>query len=100
MDGSSETILPVCRKNFPNRATVRPDDVAKALGPLLEVNEDLATDLEANKLGQKDWVKDFGDLILDRTWTRFLEEQIDESRSRFENQRSRVRYRSLKASFR
>jgi hypothetical protein len=55
-------------KNFPNGATVRPDDVAKALGPLLEVNEDLASYLETNKLGQKYWIRDFGDLILDRTW--------------------------------
>ena len=55
-------------KNFPAGVTVRPDDVAKALVPLLEVNQDLSTYLEANKLGQKYWIKDFGDLILDRTW--------------------------------
>lgn len=56
------------QKNFPSGAIIRPDDVAKALVPLLEVNQDLSTYLEVNKLGQKYWIRDFGDLILDRAW--------------------------------
>lgn len=55
-------------ESFPNGSTVRPDDVAKVLIPLLEVNEELAEFLAENKLKQKYWIKDFVDLILDRTW--------------------------------
>ncbi len=55
-------------KNFPDGATVRMDDVAKALVPLLEVHEDLQNALSQKKLKQKYWIQDFGDLILDRAW--------------------------------
>lgn len=55
-------------ESFPNGSTVRPDDAAKVLIPLLEVNENLAEFLAENKLKQKYWIKDFVDLILDRTW--------------------------------
>jgi hypothetical protein len=54
--------------NFPTGALIRRDDVAKALFPILEVNETLRTCLDANKLRGKFWVKDFVDLIIDKTW--------------------------------
>lgn len=53
---------------FPNGATIRRDDVALAMVPLLEVNEDLGTYLQTNKLTQKYWIRDFADLIVDRAW--------------------------------
>lgn len=54
--------------NFPKGSTVRRDDVAKALYPILEVNETLREYLEANKLRGKFWVRFFADLIIDKTW--------------------------------
>ena len=57
-------------KGFPQGVVVHPDDVAKALVPLLEVNKPLGDYLAANKLKQKYWVRDFGDFILDRCWTK------------------------------
>jgi hypothetical protein len=54
--------------NFPTDSRVRPDDVAKALEPLLEVNEDLKKYLSANKLKQKYWTGWFTELVIDRTW--------------------------------
>jgi hypothetical protein len=54
--------------HFPKGATIRPDDVAVALIPLLEVHEPLGKYLQANKLTQKYWIRNFADLIVDRTW--------------------------------
>ena|SRR5690242_13877363 len=54
--------------NFPEGALIRRDDVAKALIPILEVNEILKDQLNANKLRGKFWIRDFADLIIDRTW--------------------------------
>jgi hypothetical protein len=56
------------KQNFPAGATIRCDDVAKALLPVLEVSEALNDFLASKKLKQKYWIKYFGDLILDRTW--------------------------------
>jgi hypothetical protein len=56
--------------NFPNGATVRPDDVAKTLTPLLEVDDLLTNHLAARKLKQKYWKRYFCDLVLDRCWAR------------------------------
>lgn len=55
-------------KNFPEGATIHQDDVAKALMPLLEVNERLIDVLSAKRLKQRYWIRDFCALILDRTW--------------------------------
>ena len=54
--------------NFPEGSRIRRDDVAKALIPILEVNETLKDALSENKLRGKFWIKDFADLIIDRTW--------------------------------
>lgn len=54
--------------NFPEGSKIRRDDVAKALIPVLEVNETLKDKLNELKLRGKFWIKDFADLIIDRTW--------------------------------
>lgn len=54
--------------NFPKGALIRRDDVSKALIPILEVNEVLKDELSESKLRGKFWIKDFADLIIDRTW--------------------------------
>jgi hypothetical protein len=56
--------------NFPAKSPIRHDDVAKVLEPLIEVNEALRGYLNENKLKQKYWVRDFTDLVIDRTWTK------------------------------
>jgi hypothetical protein len=57
------------RGNFPADSVVRPDDVAKALLPIIEVDGNLRTYLDANRLTQKYWISYFTDLAIDRTWT-------------------------------
>jgi hypothetical protein len=54
--------------NFPVGALIRHDDVAKALIPILEVHEGFKTFRETAKLRGKFWIKDFADLLTDRTW--------------------------------
>ena len=56
------------RENFPDDAPIRRDDVAKALHPIIEVNETLKKYLNSEKLRGKFWIKFFVDLIIDRTW--------------------------------
>jgi hypothetical protein len=54
--------------NFPPGSLIRRDDVSKALIPILEVNELLRDELNNSKLRGKYWIKDFADLIIDKTW--------------------------------
>ena len=54
--------------NFPEGSLIRRDDVAKALVPILEVNETLKDALNESRLRGKFWIRDFADLIIDRTW--------------------------------
>jgi hypothetical protein len=61
--------------NFPKGSKIRRDDVAKALIPILEVNEILIGALNSKKLRGKFWIKDFADLIIDRTW-----EELDKAK--------------------
>ncbi|MBZ9737974.1 MULTISPECIES: hypothetical protein [unclassified Mesorhizobium] len=56
------------KAGFPNGAAVRPDDVAKAIKPVLEVNEILNAHLNVKRLTQKYWISYFADLIIDRAW--------------------------------
>ena len=65
---------------FPKGAKIRRDDVAKALIPILEVHEDFTDFREVNKLRGKFWIKDFVDLIIDRTWDRLQEDENDGKR--------------------
>ena len=57
-------------RTFPTGTTVRPDDVAKMLTPLLDVDDLLTAHLADKKLKQKYWRRYFCDLILDRSWAR------------------------------
>jgi hypothetical protein len=68
------------RRNFTPDSRVRPDDVAKVLEPLIEVNKDLRNYLDAKKLKQKYWVRDFTDLVIDRTWTEISKGAADEKK--------------------
>jgi hypothetical protein len=54
--------------NFPLNSAIRRDDLALALVPIVEVNEDLKNFLAARKLTQKYWITDFCHLIIDREW--------------------------------
>lgn len=56
--------------SFPKDASVRPDDVAKALMPILEVDDILRNKLAEDKLRQKYWISDFTDLIIERVWSK------------------------------
>lgn len=60
------------KEQFPRDSKIRPDDVAKPMLSLLEVNESLKAALGAKKLTQKYWISDFADLILDRTWAEII----------------------------
>lgn len=54
--------------NFPANSLIRRDDVAKGLIPILEVHEDFKQFRNDHKLRGKFWIKDFADLLIDRTW--------------------------------
>lgn len=54
--------------NFPAGALIRSDDVAKGLIAILEVHEGFKDFRNAEKLRGKFWIKDFADLLTDRTW--------------------------------
>lgn len=56
------------RGNFPHNAPIRRDDVAKGLHPILEVHEAFKDFRNAEKLRGKFWIRDFADLLIDRTW--------------------------------
>ena len=56
------------RENFPEGSRIRPDDVSKALVPILEVHENFQDKLADEKLRQKFWNVWFAELIIDRTW--------------------------------
>lgn len=60
--------------NFPNGALIRRDDVAKALFPILEVHEGFKDYRNREKLRAKYWIRDFADLLVDRTWKELEEE--------------------------
>jgi hypothetical protein len=55
--------------NFPPGSTVRHDDVAAVLVPILDVEPLLTDFLNEQKLKQRYWRRHFCDLILDRCWT-------------------------------
>jgi hypothetical protein len=60
--------LDFLQSEFPNGSTIRRDDLAFSLLPVLEVNEALGAYLQEQKLTQKYWFRDFADLIVDRAW--------------------------------
>jgi hypothetical protein len=54
--------------NFPPGALIRRDDVAKGLIAILEVHEGFKEFRNIHKLRGKFWIRDFADLLTDRTW--------------------------------
>jgi hypothetical protein len=56
------------QEEFPKGINPRPDDVAKSLLPLLEVNVDLQEQFDERTLKQKFWYSYFADLIIDKKW--------------------------------
>lgn len=56
------------RKTYPDGATVRVDDVAKVLLPIVDIDEKLRAMLSKEKLRQKYWRRYFCNLILERCW--------------------------------
>jgi hypothetical protein len=61
--------------NFPDGSVVRRDDVAKALKPIVEVDEGLRAKLNEDKLTQKYWIAYFTDLVIERTWADISKEK-------------------------
>ncbi len=57
------------KHNFPANSTIRPDDVASVLAPILDVNKKLTDKLSVKKLTEKYWKTYFTDLIIDRVWS-------------------------------
>ena len=55
-------------RDFPDGALIRRDDVAKALIPILEVHETFQDFRNEKKFRPKYWIRDFADLLIDRTW--------------------------------
>ena len=55
------------KKQF-DGATVRQDDIAKALRLVVEVHSGLRNVLDQKKLSQKYWIDFFTSLIIDRSW--------------------------------
>lgn len=56
------------RKTYPDSAIIRPDDVAKALTPVLAVHPKLGGFLKEGKIRGRHWIDDFGDLVLEKVW--------------------------------
>lgn len=54
--------------NFPADYDVHPEDVCKALMPLMEVNDRVNDFINAKRLREKYWMKYFCDYILDQCW--------------------------------
>lgn len=49
-------------------AKIRPDDVAKTLRPVVEIDKALRRTLDQKKLSQKYWIDYFNFLVIDRAW--------------------------------
>lgn len=60
--------LEFVQRRFPDGSAIRRDDVAKALVPIIEVNEDFQAFRDEEKLRPKYWNTYFADLLIDRTW--------------------------------
>lgn len=56
------------RGQFPPDAPIRRDDVAKGLIAVLEVHEGFKDYRLKKTLTPKYWIRDFADLLVDRTW--------------------------------
>lgn len=68
--------LQYSRARFPENSTIRRDDVAQFLVPVVEVDEDFKNHLDSNRLTQKYWAKHFADLIVDRVWDEIVAQGV------------------------
>jgi hypothetical protein len=55
-------------ETYPDGATIRHDDVAKQLSPVLAVNTQLGDFLKSNKIRGRHWIDDFCAYVLEMTW--------------------------------
>ncbi len=62
------------KDKFPEGSPIRRDDVAKALYPILEVHEEFKDFRNEKRLRPKYWIRDFADLLIDRTWDAIVQE--------------------------
>ena len=69
------TAYEFAKKNISGGANPRPDDILKALLPMLEVNEDLRKHQEDNRARYKRFREYFGDYIIDQELAGFKEEK-------------------------
>ena len=58
------------RDTLPAGTVIRPDDVYKALFPVVEADETLQRELSTNKLTQQYWFRYFCDYIIDTLWAK------------------------------
>lgn len=65
---SAKGLLDYLKGNWPANSIVRPDDVAKSLLAVVEVDTDLQNYLATEKLKQQYYYKYFTNLILERVW--------------------------------
>ena len=70
------------QENFPTDYDVHPENVSKALMPLLEVNDRLTHFLNESKLREKYWMKYFCDYILDQCWDEIHNSVLPPTKSR------------------
>ena len=68
--GAAKQSYEFLANSYPKGAQIRPDDVAKVLQPIVEVDADLRNELNRHKLTQKYWIADFTDLVIDRSWAK------------------------------
>jgi hypothetical protein len=68
VEGSSQDAYDYTRKTYPDGSTIRRDDVAEALIPVLEVHPKLRAFLKSEKIRGKHWIEDFCDYVLEKTW--------------------------------
>lgn len=66
--------LQYARGQFPDNSTIRRDDVAQFLIPVIEVDEVFKNHLDMNKLTQKYWARHYADLVIDRVWNEITQQ--------------------------
>lgn len=65
--GMAQETYDYAKKQF-GGAPIRPDDLAKFVYPVVEIDKPLQRFLDMKKCSQKYWFRYFTNLIIDRTW--------------------------------
>jgi CRISPR/Cas system Type II protein with McrA/HNH and RuvC-like nuclease domain len=76
--GVAQETYKYLRQNYPDDGTIRRDDVANAMRPVLEVTEELKGHLADERLSQKFWFSHFAHFIVDRCWDQIRAEEEDD----------------------